>query len=312
MPFIIIGSVLLFLLTAVLIISYVCYSMAFKRAKVEYTPLELVGRSKHDEHREISERMVSELDAIPHTELSVKSYDGLTLRARYYPGFEGEPLEIQCHGYRSHPVRDFSGGAIESIKRGRHLLLIYQRAHGRSEGRTITFGQKECRDLLLWTEYMLNRIGRETDVIYTGISMGGATVLSASALALPENVKVIIADCPCSDAKSIIKHVIKGMKIPPSLAYPFVRLGAIIFGGFDPNGSDASHAVKSAKIPILLIHGEDDGFVPPEMSKKIYENIPGKKRIELFPKARHGTSYLVDTERYMRTVDEFINEAGVY
>lgn len=311
MPLLIISICLILLAAVILSVSYLCYSMAFKREKRDYTPMELLEKSKDGEHREISKRMVEALEKTEYEELQITSRDGLKLSARYYKGEDGAPLEIQCHGYRSHPVRDFSGGASESIKRGRHLLLIYQRSHGKSEGRTITFGLKEREDLLLWTNFMLGRLGQDTSVIYTGISMGGATVLMASSLDLSENVKAIVADCPCSSTKEIVKRVIKGMKLPPNLAYPFVRLGAIIFGGFDPNKADASKAVTEAKIPILLIHGEDDGFVPPEMSKKIYAAIPGNKQIELFPLAHHGTSYLVDGERYMKVVDEFLKQAGL-
>ena len=307
MPFIFFG-VAAIILTLVLAVSYICYSMTFKRAKEDLTPREMVLRSKQENIKEESLRMVEALEAIPHEELSIRSHDGYTLRARYYKGEDDAPLDIQCHGYKSHPVRDFSGGAAESIKRGRHVLLIYQRAHGRSEGRSITFGRKESKDLLLWTDFMLKKLGSDTKIIYSGISMGAATVLIAASMNPPKSVKAVIADCPCSSAKEIIKRVIGKMKLPASLCYPFVRLGAIIFGRFDPDKADAARAVEKAKVPILLIHGEDDRFVPPEMSKKIFDNIPGKKQIELFPLARHGTSYLIDKARYMKAVDDFLKD----
>ena len=50
--------------------------------------------------------------------------------------------------------------------------MIDQRAHGLSEGKTITFGIKERLDCLCWVEYLVERFGKETQILLTGISMG--------------------------------------------------------------------------------------------------------------------------------------------
>ena len=56
----------------------------------------------------------------------------------------------------------------------------------------------------------------------------------------------------------------------------------------------------------MLIHGDEDRFVPCEMSRKIREANPEMVSIELFPGAGHGLSYMVDRERYETLVKEFI------
>jgi len=239
--------------------------------------------------------------------VTVTSHDGLTLSGRYYHVKDGAPLDIGFHGYRSSPLTDFSGGSELSFRMEHNVLLVDQRAHGKSEGRTIAFGIQERQDLLKWVEYAVNRFGADLQILLYGISMGGATVLMASELPLPKNVKAIIADCPYAAPIEIILHVGKKMPIPNWLIRPFAILGAKIFGGFDLTETDARKAVNNTPVPILIIHGEADGFVPQEMSD-IVESNPEMVTRYTIPGADHGISYLVDAPKYRLIVTEFLKK----
>ena len=97
------------------------------------------------------------------------------------------------------------------------------------------------------------------------------------------------------------------MRIPHGLARPFVKLAARLYGGFDIEEADALRAVAKAKVPILLIHGESDNFVPCAMSQEIYLANPQLVQRHTFPGADHGISYLVDKDRYTKIVKEFLS-----
>lgn len=249
-------------------------------------------------------RIVRDLRNRPCEFVTITTFDGLVLSGRYYHVKDGAPLDIGFHGYRSSCLNDFAGGSRMSFDMGHNLLLVDQRAHGSSQGRTITFGIKERLDLKCWVEYAVERFGEDIQIMLYGISMGGATVLMASELDLPPNVKGIVADCPYASAMDIILHVGRTHPIPQWLMKPFVILGAKTFGGFDILETDAYRAVKNSKIPILIIHGESDGFVPPQMSDLMLYNPNTIKRIT-FPGADHGISYLADTARYRKIVKDF-------
>ncbi len=240
--------------------------------------------------------------------VTIQSKDGLTLSGRYYHSADGAPLAIGFHGYRSCWLTDFCGGSDIAFQMRHNVLLIDERAHGRSQGRTITFGIKERQDLLCWVEYALRRFGNDVKILLYGVSMGGATVLMASELALPENVKGIIADCPYSSPLDIILEVGKQDGYPTKLIKPFVILGAKLYGGFDVREATAAEAVKHTKVPILIIHGEDDTFVPTDMSRIIQESNPSMITRHTFPGAYHALSYMVDTPRYQALVKEFIEK----
>lgn len=238
--------------------------------------------------------------------VTIKSFDGLQLNARYSHTQDGAPVQILFHGYRSMAMRDCAGGFMLAKKMGFNVLVVDQRAHAKSGGRVITFGILERKDCARWAEYIASRFGEDTPIILSGLSMGAATVLMASELHIAANVVAIMADCPYSSPEAIIRKVCKDRHIPEKLAAPFILLGARLFGGFKLLQCSAEDAVKHAKVPILLIHGEDDRFVPCEMSKGIYAACGSYCELHTFPGAGHGLCYMTDPLRYEMIVTRFL------
>ena len=238
-------------------------------------------------------------------DVAITSYDNLTLFGKYYEHFKGAPVEIMFHGYRGSAERDLCGGLNRCYELKRNVLVVDQRAHGKSDGNVISFGIKERFDVKAWTEYAYNRFGKDVPLLITGISMGASTVLMASSLDLPESVVGVIADCGYSDVGEIIRTVIKKMHLPARLFYPFVKLGAIIFGKFNPDQTSPEKEIKKSKLPILLIHGDKDDFVPCYTSEKNLNAGSLNVSLEVFKGAGHGMSYLIDPDRYVKVLKEF-------
>ncbi len=319
--------------TIILVISYATYRIGFyisSKEKIRLNPFSKISEGskpakeiKSSNLKEFTDtekpskdfsdffELINYILQLPYEAVSITSHDGLHLMGKYYHVQKGAPLQIQMHGYRGSGARDFCGGTKLARNSGHNVLVIDERSHGGSDGHTITMGIKERYDCLDWISYANKRFGTDTKILLVGLSMGSATVLMASELELPPNVVGIIADCPYSSPKEIVKRVAKGMHFPPNLAYPFIRLGALIFGHFNIEESDAVSAVKNAKIPILLIHGEADSFVPCEMSRKIYEACEAPKMLETFPGAEHGMSYMSDIPRYRQVIKNFFKLCGL-
>lgn len=257
---------------------------------------------------EILRGCIDLLRQVPYEPVQIRAEDGKQLFGRYYHKKHGAPVQIQFHGYRGSAMRDFCGGAQLALKMGHNVLLVDQRAHGKSQGSTITFGVRERLDCRSWCRYARRRFGPRRPLILAGVSMGAATVLMASELKLPETVRAILADCPYSSQKSIIAKVAGEMGLPAGPSVVACTAGAAIYGHFRLGQISPVEAVRRTKIPILLLHGEDDRFVPCRMSREIYDACASEKRLETFPGAAHGMSYLSDPERYERVVGEFLAE----
>lgn len=305
-----IAGLVLFVGIVVVVAAYAAYRKAFYVSPDRAENLHaLPPGEQFEEQAQRMHEMIDAIARVPCERVTIHSRDGLRLTARYYPGEPGAPLDIEFHGYRSMAQRDFSGGIRIGRGLGHGVLLVDQRAHGQSEGRVITFGVKERFDCLSWAEYAAKRFGPDTKIFLIGVSMGAATVLMASNLPLPANVAGIIADCPYSAPDRIIKKVCRDMGLPPALAYPFAALGARLFGHFSPGDASALTAVRHARVPVLLLHGEDDRFVPVEMSFEIRDACLAPVTLLTFPGAGHGLSYLQDTARYEQAVKDFMRSA---
>jgi fermentation-respiration switch protein FrsA (DUF1100 family) len=210
------------------------------------------------------------------------------------------------HGYRGTAERDLSGAVYRCFSLGRNALIVDHRASGTSDGHVITFGAKERYDCLTWVDFVLREIDPDAKMILTGISMGAATVMLASALDLPRNVVGVLADCGYTSAREIIYKVARDMHLPPAFLYPFARLGARLLGGFDPDDASPVHAMADCHLPIIFFHGDSDGFVPCEMSRENYNACASKqKRLVITSGAGHGLCFSVDQDTYFAALKAF-------
>lgn len=300
---------LLILLAVLLAATRWAFNQAFAPPK-GLDPLALPEGEQYERGSDRMEALIAEMAAIPYEPVTITARDGVKLFGRYYHVRDGAPLQIQMHGYHGSAVRDFCGGNKLAREAGHNTLVIDQRAQGQSGGRAITFGVLERFDCLDWIAYA-NARWNSPAIVLSGVSMGAATVLMAAGLDLPANVRAVIADCPYSSPEAIIAKVCGDRGIPAKLAMPVVRLGGLIWGGFDLFAAAPVSAVMRAKAPMLLIHGEDDRFVPCAMSREIARHAGNHIRLETFPGAGHGLSFIEDLPRYRAVVDAFLADCGV-
>lgn len=292
----------------IFLISLWAYFRTFFNQKKKAKLHKLLPGKAYGKHLDRINLLISDMESNKKEEIIIRSYDGKKLVGYYYHIKDGAPVHIQFHGYKGNCLRDFCGGNKLARDLGHNTLVVHQRAHGASGGRTITFGIKERIDCLYWARYVAKRFGDDVPIFLSGVSMGATTVLMASELDLPQNVVGIIADCPYDSPQNIIKKIASELGYPATLVFPFVRIAAFLFGHFDILSSDVYKALQKSEIPTLIIHGEDDSFVPCEMSRKIYAS-DSKKIVKLctIPHAEHGLSYMVDTETYTKEAGDFIN-----
>lgn len=297
---------LILLLISVAVCLYCFYTCFYASNKEQRDPYGLLHGSQYQEVKESIYECTRRMEDVAFEAVTISSYDGLKLYGRYYHLQDGAPVKIIFHGYRSIALRDSAGGFGLARKLGMNVLAVDQRAHGKSEGHVISFGIRERYDCLAWVQYINTRFGNETPIILSGLSMGAATVIMAASTQLPSNVACILADCPYSSPKEIICKVCKNQHFPVAIAYPFIRMAARYLGGFHLEEMSAVTAAQQSKIPILLLHGEDDRFVPCDMSRQIHAHSDGHTQLATFPYAGHGLSYMIDPVRYEKVVIDFL------
>ena len=242
--------------------------------------------------------------------LHVKSFDGLSLTARLVTQKNARGTLLLFHGYRSTYQIDYAIAAPFYYAQGFNLLLADERAHGDSEGRYITFGVRERRDVYTWVCEMAQRFGREFPFFLGGLSMGASTVLMASEYEFPANVRGIVADCGFTSPYEIQKSVLRARN-PRLLTGPLLcllGLYARVFAGFGLKEASTLEAVKKTSYPILFIHGSGDTFVPCRMSQENYDACRSEKRLLIIDGANHAMSYIQDRPRVQSALEAFFDD----
>lgn len=214
---------------------------------------------------------------------------------------------IVCHPYRSR-AKDMGAMCSSFVEWGYNVLALDARAHGNSNGKMIGMGWMERSDTMLWIEKLLAEHPNAEIALY-GVSMGGAGVACVCGEALPPQVKCVIEDCGFSSVLKIFKmHQRRMFKLP---AFPLLYVSSLICKlrvGYFFGEANAAAQVAKCRIPILMIHGLDDKFVPPQMLDDMYNAAKCEKQKLLIPGAQHGESEAVAPELYRKTVKEFIEK----
>lgn len=244
--------------------------------------------------------------------VSITSFDGLKLSALYIPAEIEKPKGtlIVFHGYRSLATIDFALEAEFLHGLGYRLLIPYQRSHGESEGKYITYGVKERFDCRDWARYVEKRFG-PGDIFLSGISMGASTVMMAAGLDLPESVRGIIADCGFTSPWAIMKHVSqRDFKLSSFPLLNALDLLARLWAGFSLKGADSRSALAKSKLPVLLLHGAEDDFVPLSMTRENFQACAGEKELYIVKGAGHAQSFAVDTAGCEEKIGGFLRKHG--
>ncbi len=235
------------------------------------------------------------------------SFDGLRLVGEYIPCENARATVIMFHGWNASPITDFGAGLPYYQSLGVNILLIHQRAQGKSEGRFMTFGIRERRDVHTWVAWHKARFGN-VPILLAGLSMGAATVLMACGEDFDPCVKGVIADCGFTSPYEIICSVIRSAHAPVKPIAALIDLQARLFAGFRLKEYSTVDALKNMKLPLLLAHGEADSFVPCHMSREAYDACASEDKTFLcVPEAKHGMSFIVQPEEYKTALREFFD-----
>lgn len=244
--------------------------------------------------------------------VEIRSYDGLRLAARLLPCDNAKGTIILMHGYRAPMYRDFACAYEYFSSLGFSLLIPSQRAHGESEGRFICYGIKERFDCLGWARYIHDRFGTDKDIFLDGLSMGSSTVLMASSLELPENVRGILSDSGFTSVRDELKYLIRRhLHLPPGPILFGVNILTRLIAGYSLNECSTLDCVARTEIPILFVHGTADTFVPHEFGEANYSACASEKKLVLVDGAGHGLSFLTDKPRCKREIEAFFKRCSV-
>ncbi len=200
-------------------------------------------------------------------------------------------------------------------------LVVSYRNDGeapRTRAGAYALGAAEWRDVDAAIGYAL-RHGAEK-VVLMGWSMGGAVSLQAAVSSGNRHrIAGVILESPVVDWRTVLRFQarVAGVRAPlPELAMGALQLPltARLSGADEPILFDRLDMVARADeltAPMLILHSEDDGFVPADASHALQEARPDLVTMPRFTVARHTKLWNYDEQGWTAAITEWVKNQGL-
>jgi pimeloyl-ACP methyl ester carboxylesterase len=178
---------------------------------------------------------------------------------------------------------------------------------------------KDVSDMKTALHYLKNRPDAdERGVGLFGISKGGSTGFLVAAN--EPSIRCIATDGAYATYTTMVPYMQKWIKIY-SARHTLQRMlptwfyGLVGVSGLNRvarirgvNYPSVEKAVSRLNRPLLMIHGEGDTYIKPEMAKALFDRATGPKEFWLVPKAKHNQAIAIAEEEYHRRIVEFFDK----
>lgn len=237
-----------------------------------------------------------------------------------FPAGDGQVWVIQVHGrgttraecLRAVPVFDSLGITT---------LVVSYRNDGdapRSRAGTYALGATEWRDVDAAVGFARRRGARR--ILLMGWSMGGAIALQLELNSAHRDALAgLILESPVVDWRIVLGHQAKLLRLPAAVtglaigalqtewATPMTGAGAAI--PFDR--LDVVARAAELRRPILILHSDDDEFVPSHASHDLVVARPDLVEMPVFEVAHHTKLWNYDQERWSDSIRGWLARQGL-
>jgi alpha-beta hydrolase superfamily lysophospholipase len=222
---------------------------------------------------------------------------------------------IQVHGRgvrRGETIR----GVPVFREHGYNSLLISYRNDGeapRSADGKYALGDTEWQDLDAAITYAVDH--GATGIVLMGWSMGGAITLQAMGRAVHrDRIRAIALESPAVDWRDVLRYHGRARHAPElvgdaafaTITHPW---GTVVTGQDQPLDLDRLDFVKRSHevdVPVLLMHSDDDGYVPSTGSRKLAEARPDLVTFVPFWVARHTKLWNYDRAKWNAAIASWL------
>lgn len=244
---------------------------------------------------------------LPYEEASFLTEDGLTLRGWFIPApVPARGTILFCHGHSGSMDGDL--GYVPALhQHGYNVLMFDFRAHGRSEGRHVSMGFHERKDVLAAVRFLESKGIHEVGLL--GFSMGGATAIITAPLA--PAVKAVVTDSAFATLDTTVAGGLRVKGIPepiPRLVGKLaIKIAAILLARRLEDAYPIRWVHQAAPRGLFIIHGEADIYVPVEDARRLYALAGEPKQLWVAPGAGHREIDQVAPGEYLPNILAFFD-----
>jgi dipeptidyl aminopeptidase/acylaminoacyl peptidase len=247
---------------------------------------------------------------IPFEDVTIPSFDGTKLYGWWMSAGRRAPTVVVLHGVKKNRT-DVLRAALVLRRAGFNVLIFDGRGHGDSEGRFVTYGFYERRDVETAIEWLVKekRVRRER-VGLAGESMGAAIALQVAA----HNpwICAVWADSPFASLRRVTEEFVRRVTgLPGAVLNPVLWTTIQVAnyrGKFDVHSVDPLALAAQIKCPVYLVHGTADQTIAAAHSQNIYEALRGERELWIVEGARHARSVRHAKVQYSERLTRFFRE----
>jgi len=223
-------------------------------------------------------------------DVMISSFDGTKLHGWWMEAGKTAPTVVVLHGVKKNRTDVLRAGLILR-QAGFNVLVFDGRGHGNSEGRYITYGFYERRDVESAIEWLVSDTKvDERRIGLAGESMGAAIALQVAAH--DTRVRAVWADSPFASLKRVTEEFVRRVtRLPGPVLSPVLWTTLQVAnyrGKFDVNMVDPLALAAQIKCPVFLVHGTADDLISASHSESIHEALSGKKELWIVEGAAHA------------------------
>jgi dipeptidyl aminopeptidase/acylaminoacyl peptidase len=247
---------------------------------------------------------------IQFADVTFASFDGTRLYGWWMAADGDAPTVVALHGVKKNRT-DVLRGALVLCEAGFNVLIFDGRAHGDSEGRFVTYGFFERRDVESAIDWLVahKQIDRQR-VGVAGESMGAAIALQVAAH--NDFVRAVWADSPFASLRRVSAEFLKRVTgLPGKLLDPVVWTTMRVAnyrGKFDVLAVDPLMLAAKITCPVYLVHGMADQLIASEHSQNIHDALSGEKHLWFIAGVRHARGARHAKRDYAERLVSFFTE----
>jgi uncharacterized protein len=243
-------------------------------------------------------------------DVTIPSFDNTRLHGWWIEAAKDAPTVVLIHGVHKNRT-DVLRAALILRHNGFNALVFDGRAHGNSEGRYVTYGYYERRDVETVIEWLAsekqidkNRVG------LAGESMGAAIALQVAAH--NDGIKAVWADSPFASLHRVSREFIQSAThLPSAVLSPVIwttKHMANYRGNFDMAAIEPVSLASKIQCPVFLIHGTADQLIATEHSQVIYDALTVDKELWIVKGVRHARAARHAKQEYSERLARFFKE----
>ena len=223
---------------------------------------------------------------LPYEDIWFESEDGVRLHGWLIPASTPSHLLLFCHGNAGNISH-----RLENIRllhqRGINVFIFDYRGYGRSQGRISEKGfylDSEAANQVArnWTDQ------HKAKLVIFGRSLGGIAATHLGAAQVCDGL--------------ILESTFTNMGAMARSLYPLPFTDRLLGHRLNAMGK-----ISRIRVPVIFFHGDQDGTVPIQLGRQLYEAAPEPKEFVTLPGAGHNDTYIVGGQAYFNKIEVFLN-----